>query len=152
MRSLSKSLASRFRFSYVNLLIRCARRYASLALFRHTSRLTTENIQIGPVYLKRLFFLHLGRTEALKRLLLSPPEAHDPVPQCSLLDQKTLTRAWSLATAYFAWDARPDTSVSTLNSSLTPLVDHLRCQMCRQNLQLRIRNLLFNWSQVKSTI
>ncbi|CCO26436.1 hypothetical protein BN14_00460 [Rhizoctonia solani AG-1 IB] len=34
--------------------------------------------QMGPIYLKRLFFLHLGRTDALKRLLLPPPVPHPP--------------------------------------------------------------------------
>jgi hypothetical protein len=29
--------------------------------------------QIGPVYLKRLFFMHLGRAEALRNMLLPPP-------------------------------------------------------------------------------
>ena len=34
--------------------------------------------KIGPVYLKRLFFLHLGRLDALRRLLLPPPHPHFP--------------------------------------------------------------------------
>lgn len=63
--------------------------------------------QIGPVYLKRLFFLHLGRSDALKRLLLPPPHPHAPTPECDFTEQKKLTRAWALASAYLAWDARP---------------------------------------------
>jgi hypothetical protein len=62
---------------------------------------------IGPVYLKRLFFLHFGRIEALKRVLLSPPPPHPPTPSCDFADQKKVTRAWALASAYLAWDARP---------------------------------------------
>jgi hypothetical protein len=63
--------------------------------------------RIGPVYLKRLFFLHFGRADALKRILLSPPEPHPPTPWCDFAEQKKLTRAWALASAYLAWDARP---------------------------------------------
>jgi len=63
--------------------------------------------RIGPVYLKRLFFLHFGRSDALKRVLLPPPHPHAPTPDCDFTEQKKLTRAWALASAYLAWDARP---------------------------------------------
>ena len=63
--------------------------------------------QIGPIYLKRLFFLHFGRSDALKRVLLPPPHQHQPTTFCDLSEQKKLTRAWALASAYLAWDARP---------------------------------------------
>lgn len=62
---------------------------------------------IGPIYLKRLFFLHFGRIEALKRVLLPPPLPHPPTQWCDFADQKKVTRAWALAAAYLAWDARP---------------------------------------------
>ena len=65
--------------------------------------------RMGPIYLKRLFFLHLGRIDALKRLLLPPPHPHAPTPTCDFVEQKKLTRAWALASAYLAWDARPGT-------------------------------------------
>lgn len=63
--------------------------------------------RIGAVYLRRLFFLHFGRADALKRLLLSPPHPHAPTVWCDFTEQKKLTRAWALASAYLAWDARP---------------------------------------------
>ena len=70
--------------------------------------LTDEMAQyIGPIYLKRLFFLHFGRSDALKRVLLPPPDPHPPTPFCDFAEQKKLTRAWALASAYLAWDARP---------------------------------------------
>ena len=72
------------------------------------SEVTDEDaIRIGPCYLKRLFFLHFGRTEALKRILLQPPHPHPPTPWCDFTEQKKLVRAWALATAYLAWEARP---------------------------------------------
>ncbi len=38
--------------------------------------------RMGPVYLKKMFFQHLGRVDALKRLLLPPPEGHPPTMEC----------------------------------------------------------------------
>ena len=64
-------------------------------------------LRMGPVYLKRLFFLHFGRSDALKRVLLPPPHPHPPTQWCDFTEQKKLTRAWALASAYLAWDARP---------------------------------------------
>ncbi|CAA7259713.1 unnamed protein product [Cyclocybe aegerita] len=108
--------------------------------------------RIGPVYLKRLFFLHFGRTDALKRVLLPPPHPHAPTPFCDFTEQKKLTRAWALASAYLAWDARPDLSTSTMESALRPLADHLTCENCQQALRDRIKNLVVQWSVVKRTI
>jgi hypothetical protein len=63
--------------------------------------------RIGAVYLKRLFFLHLGRTEALKRALVAPPRPHPATDACDFQQQKRLARAWGLASGYLAWEARP---------------------------------------------
>lgn len=72
------------------------------------SLLTDELVaRMGAIYLRRLFFLHRGRLEALKRLLLRPPEQHGPISSCDEEQQRKLTRAWALAAAQLAWDARP---------------------------------------------
>ncbi|KAF9645349.1 hypothetical protein BDM02DRAFT_3131151 [Thelephora ganbajun] len=107
--------------------------------------------QIGPTYLKRLFFLHLGRNEALKRLLFIPPALHGPTLQCDFTEQRKLTRAWALAAAYLAWDARPDLSTSTISSALGSLQEHLSCQLCRNNLRQRVKQTIVEWSNVKVT-
>ncbi|KAJ3546166.1 hypothetical protein NMY22_g2162 [Coprinellus aureogranulatus] len=105
--------------------------------------------RIGPVYLKRLFFLHFGRSDALKRVLLPPPQPHPPTHNCDFNEQKKLTRAWALASAYLAWEARPDLSTSTMESALRPLADHLTCEQCQAALRERIKNLVVQWSVVK---
>jgi len=64
-------------------------------------------MRMGAIYLKRLFFLHYGRVDALKRILLAPPIPHTPTLRCDFTDQTKLTRAWALASASLAWDARP---------------------------------------------
>lgn len=114
------------------------------------SSLTDEMAgKIGPVYLKRLFFLHLGRLDALKRLLLPPPHPHEAINDCDFTEQKKLTRAWALASAYLTWDARPDTSASSIEAALLPLCDHLTCDACKKSLKDRIRDLIVQWAQVK---
>lgn len=65
--------------------------------------------RIGPIYLKRLFLLHSGRTETLKDLLLRPPQGHEPTSDCDATQQERLTRAWALASVRLAWDAQPST-------------------------------------------
>jgi hypothetical protein len=123
--------------------------------------------KMGSRYLRRLFFLHLGRADALKRLLLQPPVAHLPSPVCDASDQKRLTRAWALASAYIAWDARPskppeacrsspytdrsfaDMTGPEIQTSLTPLADGLDCAQCKLSLRERISTLIAQWSAVK---
>ncbi|KIK62710.1 hypothetical protein GYMLUDRAFT_197821 [Collybiopsis luxurians FD-317 M1] len=115
--------------------------------------LTTEiGEQMGAIYLRKLFFLLIGRNEALKRLLSQPLLPHVPTDNCSFHDQRSLSRAWSLASAYIAWDARPDMSTGFLESSLNPLVSKLTCNLCKESLENRIRNVITAWSQVKRTI
>ncbi|KAF8627193.1 hypothetical protein AX15_004511 [Amanita polypyramis BW_CC] len=109
-------------------------------------------LRIGPVYLKRLFFLHFGRSDALKRVLLPPPHPHPPTPWCDFTEQKRLTRAWALASAYLAWDARPDLSTTMMESALRPLAEHLTCEQCQHVLRERIKNLIAQWSVVRRTI
>jgi len=108
--------------------------------------------RMGPVYLKKLFFLHLGRVDALKRLLLPPPQPHAPTAACDFTEQKKLTRAWALASAYLAWDARPDLSTSSIESALGPLRDRLTCELCQRTLKERIEQLIMQWAVVKTTI
>lgn len=117
------------------------------------SRLTDEVVErMGATYLKRLFFLHFGRAEALKRVLGPPPHPHPPTPSCDFHSQKGLSRAWALAVAYLAWDVRPDMSTSTLESALRPLAEHLSCDQCKNALNDRVKNLIVQWSIVKRTI
>jgi len=108
--------------------------------------------QIGPVYLKRLFFMHLGRAEVLRKILLPPPYPHTSTPTCSYQQQKYLTSAWTLASAYLAWDARADLSTSAIESALSPLADRLSCELCRAGFNERIKELTLRWSTIKRSI
>lgn len=73
------------------------------------SLLTDELVlRMGAVYLRRLFFLQQGRIQALKRLLLQPPDSHSPIASCTAHEQQqTVTRVWATAMAHLIWDVRP---------------------------------------------
>ena len=110
--------------------------------------------EVSPVYLKRLFFLHYGRAGALKRILASSPlHPHPPTRECDLTDLKD-SRAWVLASAYLAWDARPDLPNSAIESALSPLGDHVRRLLCREGLGLRVKFewLESQWAEIKVRI
>jgi len=109
-------------------------------------------VKIGPIYLKKLFFLHLGRLEALKRLLHPPPHSHTPTSSCDSEEQKKLTRSWALASAYLMWNAQPYTSPNTIDKALCSLANYSTCDLCKLSLQGRIRKLVVQWSVVKCTI
>lgn len=111
-----------------------------------------EATDIGPIYLKRLFFLHYGRVEALKRILLDPPRQHAPTKSCDYVKQRGLARAWVLASAYLVWDSPVDLSTLTINSSLAPLVNSLACKKCQDMLEERTEKLVTEWGAIKVTI
>ncbi|KAJ7018858.1 hypothetical protein C8F04DRAFT_1149828 [Mycena alexandri] len=116
-------------------------------------RLTDAAAQrMGAIYLKRLFFLHLGRTEALKRALLPPPTAHKPTPGCPLAQQRMLAREWALASVRLAGELRPDISTHALELALLPLAARLPCTLCQNALNARVQNLTERWAVVKRTI
>lgn len=123
--------------------------------------------RMGPVYLKKLFFLHLGRNDAVsaviysnntrakremnqfKRIIAEVPVPHPPTPTCDFTDQKAITRAWSLASAYLTWDTRPDMSSSAIERILLPLTEHLTCELCRRTMTDRIHEVVVAWTMVK---
>lgn len=64
---------------------------------------------MGALYIRRLYDLQMSRVEALKKVLVLPPEPHPSRPSCSLMDQTKIARAWALSSAYLIWDVRPGT-------------------------------------------
>ncbi|KAH9973005.1 hypothetical protein BGW80DRAFT_1437350 [Lactifluus volemus] len=116
---------------------------SSFLLSYSLASLTDElAVKMGPLYLK----------QALKRLLLPPPQPHMPASNCDFTEQKKLTRAWALASAYLVWDVRPDLSTHAIEAALRPLGDYLSCDNCKQLLRERINNLVTQWSTVKVSL
>ncbi|KAJ7745906.1 hypothetical protein DFH07DRAFT_977003 [Mycena maculata] len=108
--------------------------------------------RMGAIYLKRLFFLHIGRAEAFKRIIGPPPDHHSPSTPCNFDSQNELGRAWAQAIARLVWDARPDMSTHSIEIALRPLAEDLTCDLCRDALGVRIGTLISQWSAVKRTI
>ncbi|KZV64448.1 hypothetical protein PENSPDRAFT_669063 [Peniophora sp. CONT] len=109
-------------------------------------------LRVGPTYLRRLFFLHLGRIEALKRILHPHPGSHLPTLECGIFDQRRLQNAWVLAVGSLTWEPKAGLSPGAIDSALRPLGEHLTCDECRHLLNERIRDVLVQWSLVKHTI
>ncbi|KAI0050133.1 hypothetical protein FA95DRAFT_1556067 [Auriscalpium vulgare] len=108
--------------------------------------------KIGAVYLKRLFFLHLGRTAALKRLLEIPLRSHEPSLICGAREHQKLAKAWSLASAYLVWDSKADVTTNTIETTIRSLATHLTCAQCSIILRDRTTDMLLEWSKIKDTI
>ncbi|KAI0832056.1 hypothetical protein BC628DRAFT_1415520 [Trametes gibbosa] len=104
---------------------------------------------VDAVYLKRLFWLHLMRLAALKRLLLPVPYPHPATEDCGFADQRKLGRAWTLAASYLAWESRPDVSPQVIGDACASLSDYLCCPLCKKGLAARIKDLLARWSFVQ---
>lgn len=80
---------------------------AHLLSFRLPTLSDELAVRMGAVYLKKLFFLHLGRMDALNRVLVEPPSTHSETPGCSAAQQECLACAWALTAAHIVWDAGP---------------------------------------------
>ncbi|KZP23315.1 hypothetical protein FIBSPDRAFT_701262, partial [Athelia psychrophila] len=105
--------------------------------------------RVSAVYLKKLFFLHLGRIEALKGLVFPPSHPHDSVPGCSPEKREAVSRAWSLAAINLTMDANVDLKESGIRTAFRPLAYDLTCDLCRITIAARIDVLNWRWSTVK---
>lgn len=109
--------------------------------------------RMGALYLRRLTFLHLGRTERLKMLLSELPGKHTPNAMCDVVDQRRgLEVAWRSASNVLCWDAQADTSPSLVKQVLETVLDKTNCEECKLLAKERIRKIILDWSMVKSTI
>jgi len=127
----------------------------------------TQAERIGAIYLKKLLLLRVDRFTALKKILLKTPHPHAPTKACGFGDQKGLTRAWGLVSAYLVWDASLgrrifafpfiilyvdvgllDISTHSIQSMLHPLTEHLDCEQCHQVLHDRIKDVVVEWASV----
>jgi len=108
--------------------------------------------RMGPIYLKRLMALQLGRLDKLKQILLQPPRPHPPTDACDFSEQKRLARAWVLLASILAWDAKPDLSVHTIQTMFDAMLDHLICESCRVEFESRVEDVVVKWATTKRTI
>lgn len=113
----------------------------------------SQALEIGPRYLRRLFFLHLGRTEALKRILGPPVQNHSPTAFCSEEGLDALQRAWrAMAAEILSKDLPQNTSEADMLSTFGPIFSSIGCRRCKENLQQRIGVAIRAWGSVKRSI
>jgi hypothetical protein len=124
--------------------------------------------RMGAIYLKRLLTLHHNRVEALKNIFLHPPYPHPSSETCGFEEQRRLTRAWSLVSAYLAWEAGPGwyqneiyrhpkrsilivlgLTAHGIQNTFKPLDDVLTCELCKNGLSKRLRDLVAQWISVR---
>lgn len=128
------------------LAVYASRFLLSLNLATVTDQLANE---LGPVYVRRLFSLHLERVQEFKRLMVGIPQAHGPLPYCNDTSGRTLNEAWAFATAYLSWAASPDLPDSRIDDAMNAVMDRFTCNTCKELLQIRFQRLKQDWSLVK---
>ncbi|KAG8971422.1 hypothetical protein FRC05_011101 [Tulasnella sp. 425] len=112
-----------------------------------------DAMNMGGIYLRRLFFLHFGRLEAFKRIVASPPETHAETPACSEVTQRAVQKAWSAALADLLLAEIPHaTPVSSIVSAFGPISNSTRCSDCKEKIQERIAAVVQGWGNVKRII
>ncbi|KAG8935268.1 hypothetical protein FRC00_011215 [Tulasnella sp. 408] len=125
----------------------------------HTLQTSLSNLSeadamtMGPIYLRRLFFLHLGRLEALKRILGPPPDTHADTIACTEVTQRAVKKAWKAGLAELLLAETPQaTRVSSIVSAFGPIVNSTQCLACKEKIQERIADAVQAWGNVKKII
>ncbi|KAH8831627.1 hypothetical protein DL96DRAFT_1588476 [Flagelloscypha sp. PMI_526] len=107
-------------------------------------------VQMGPLYLKKLFFMHIRRKEALKNILRITPHTHADLEGCTAKARHQLTNEW--ASAAMALDLRQDLPVHVIKGRLQIVAEKLDCKECIENVSKRVEEVGVAWSQIKCTI
>jgi hypothetical protein len=132
-----------------SLTVEVSKYLTSIPLHQLTDELCTL---MGPVYLRRVVFLHVGRVERLKELLRVVPATHDRTILCGATDQQSIQRAWLDIAARLTWEVAASTPILRLQQAFQPLADSTICPNCKDALRGRLRQLILDWTSVKNTI
>ncbi|KAG8895539.1 hypothetical protein FRC00_007318 [Tulasnella sp. 408] len=112
-----------------------------------------DAMTMGAIYLRRLFFLHFGRVEALKRIVGPPPDTHADTTVCSEMVQRSVKKAWKAALAELLLAETPQaTAVPALVSAFGPIANSTQCLACKEKIQERIASVVQAWGNVKKII
>ncbi|EJD47032.1 hypothetical protein AURDEDRAFT_164091 [Auricularia subglabra TFB-10046 SS5] len=136
-------------FGLEQLAVACSAHLVSFPLSTVTNQ---HALRMGPLFLCRLFNLHIDRIDSLRDLLVAPPSPHPPSPLCPQSRLDDLRRAWVIVAAAVLCDATPGIQTNELEAILRPLLARLCCRVCHQALSTHIGDLVRHWSSVKNTI
>jgi hypothetical protein len=154
-------------FKLEHLAIEVSKGLVSVPLHNLTDDLAER---MGPSYLRRLVFLHLGRIDRLKQLLMRPPSLHPVTKDCYESEQKRLQNQWKALAVALSWGAQADLSPQRIHSTFTTIVLKTTCKQCQlvsyswdllpiqsftlawKAIKESTRALVVDWMSVKSTI
>lgn len=106
-----------------------------------------DALMMGAVYLRRLAFLHVGRVEALKRMISTLPRLHAGCPSTPL------AVAWNEGVAHVLLLPQPqNTPPSTLISTFEPLARQSECAVCKERLSTHVNDMCREWAAVSRAI
>lgn len=108
---------------------------------------------VGATYMRRLYFLQLGRVDALKRILPVQPVLHAPETACDMqeMQQHTL-QPWARGVAELIFDARADMQPAVISAKLNPIAYRTPCAKCAAAVRQRVEAVVREWSAIKKTI
>ena len=115
-------------FKLEHLAIEISKKLVSVPLHNLTDDLAER---MGPSYLRRLVFLHLGRIDRLKQLLIQPPSLHPVTKDCYESDQKRLQNHWKALGVALGWEAQADLSPQRIHRTFTTLLLETSCNQCQ---------------------
>ena len=115
-------------FKLEHLAIEVSRKLVSVPLHNLTEDLAER---MGPLYLRRLVFLHLGRIDRLKKLLMRPPSLHPVTKDCYESDQKRLRNHWKALAVALGWEAQADMSPQRIHGAFTTILSKTSCSECQ---------------------
>lgn len=103
-------------------------------------------LTIGPTYLRRLFWLHLGRIDRLKRLMFQVPEAHGQNKDCYDSEQRLLQLEWRSLAVALAPEASPAMGPSQLYKAFLPITQKKSlCPDCVEVSAEYLPHSLYRW-------
>ncbi|KAG8718410.1 hypothetical protein FRC08_005312 [Ceratobasidium sp. 394] len=109
-------------------------------------------LQMGPIYLKRLFLLHMQRAQEVRHSVHLPLELHaigsPPGVKCNEKVQESVNDVWTLASGYVVVHGDPD----GLDEVVSSFVGHLSCEICGESLKARMKLTVDNLAWMNHTI
>jgi hypothetical protein len=128
------SLAAKFRLDAI--AVEVSKHLLTTPLYAITEDIAQT---MGATYLRRLVFLHIGRTERLKELMTQLPTAHELSADCSENDQKRLQQEWRALALALSWNADPAMTSPQLYQAFLPLTQ--KRNLCPQCIEVRCQLL-----------
>ncbi|KAG8855022.1 hypothetical protein FRB96_007217 [Tulasnella sp. 330] len=113
----------------------------------------SDALTMGPIFLRRLFFLHLGRRSACKQVFEKPPAQHAETASCTLANQIEVTRVWELKMAdVVLHPSQENFPVEELRRMFSGIVEGRACSACIEAIRARVEKACAEWLAVKQTI